>query len=124
MKKVLSLVIAIVLALSSLSGCGKRLEKSVLGTWYLVEDVETNEMGTVYADTEEPFLILWEDGTGKLNLPVSNNEFSTTTWAIVNGDNLKIDYEAPLIAYWTFCYQVKVKGDTMVWGDFKLERAK
>lgn len=64
-----ALLLALVL---SLAGCGKSLEKQLLGSWYQEGE-------------KEPIITLYDDGT-----MTAFNETDYGTWAVVNDDQLKI----------------------------------
>ena len=64
-----ALLLALVL---SLAGCGKSLEKQLLGSWYQEGE-------------NEPIITLYDDGT-----MTTFNETDYGTWAVVNDDQLKI----------------------------------
>lgn len=123
MKKIIAAFMLAILTLSLMTGCAK-LEDKVLGTWVVTED-KTIEIDNRTIDVRkgETLLTIWEDGTCNLNLrQVGNNEYSTSEWSIVNGDELKIHYEAPLCFVGTFCYPVQIDGDKMTWGNVELEK--
>lgn len=65
----MALLLALVL---SLVGCGKSLEKQLVGSWYL-------------EGRNKPNFILYDDGT--CNIP---NEYGHGTWAVVNDNQLKL----------------------------------
>ena len=64
-----ALLLALVL---SLAGCGKSLEKQLLGSWYQEGE-------------NEPIFTLYDDGT-----MTTFNETEYGTWAVVNDNQLKI----------------------------------
>ncbi len=63
---------ALVCAAASLTGCGKNVEKLVVGDWYL-----EGSSGLAFA--------IYDDGT--VNIPAS---YGTGKWSIVNKDQLKV----------------------------------
>ena len=64
-----ALLLALVL---SLAGCGKSLEKQLVGSWYL-------------EGRSDPAFTFFDDGSCKIQ-----GEYGTGKWVIVNDDQLKI----------------------------------
>ena len=65
----IALLLALVL---SLAGCGKSLEKQLVGSWYL-------------EGRSDPAFTFYDDGSCKIQ-----GEYGTGTWTLVNDDQLKI----------------------------------
>lgn len=63
---------ALVCAAASLTGCGKNVEKLVIGDWYL-------------EGSDDLSFTIYDDGT--VNIP---GTYGTGRWSIVNDDQLKI----------------------------------
>ncbi len=74
-KRVISLALALVLCLGLAACGGNSLEKQLVGSWYYNGEL-------TYGD---PIFTLYSDGTC-----VIASEYGTGTWAVVNGNQLKL----------------------------------
>lgn len=79
-KRFSALIMVIVMAVGLISCGGKSLEDQLAGPWYLNGQPSQGRDGN-----KVPAFTLYDDGTCKIA-----SEYGTGTWAVVNGNQLKI----------------------------------